>query len=121
VKYRGVAFECGDGVLIVPPLPLGIVRERSRVTPDTVPTVDENFARMTETIILAIRRNYTEQEVSADEITDLITVRNIQLLHSAARGTDQDALGNPFPFGHLARDPKEVRFVGGMAEYNPTA
>lgn len=124
VKWRGVAFEYGDDVIIVPPLPLDDVRDQQKkmsalMEKEGGADGDALYEQMRETILLAIRLNYSEEELPDAEIRKFVNMRNLPLLNAAATGMEKDSKGEAQAFGHLARDPKEVMFVGGVANYNP--
>jgi hypothetical protein len=106
VAYRGVPFENGvdetgeDRILIIPPLPINIVRtsleEVTAITnPDPIKQVHLQNERVKQVILTAIHRNYPD--FSNDQLEEFLTYRNIQLAYQASLGSDTSPDGKTLP------------------------
>lgn len=94
VTYRGVPFEWGNDILIVPPLPLGKSKEiqkkmaalsanmETETKEESVAKMDNRVAIIVEAATLALRRNYPD--ITDEAIADGITQNNMNDLFSAA-------------------------------------
>jgi hypothetical protein len=101
VPFRGTAFEHGDDHYVVPALPLGVVREyQERVSEIKIDTENSDWVRkrqdvMIEFIVLALRKNYSEEEATEKELQELVTIQNLGELYRAAAGEVEDGGGKP--------------------------
>lgn len=115
VAFRGVPFENGfnddgtDRIIIIPPLPLNIVRKSLQEVsdtddPDPVKKVHAQNERVMDVIFDAIKRNYPS--FSRNELDDFINYQNLQGAYQAAIGSDTTPDGKKLP--------PPVRSVGEM-------
>jgi hypothetical protein len=95
VKWRGIAFECGERVLIIPPLPLDLAEAASEEVAQEAPPEEaagrgawasRRFESMRRQVVLALRRNYSEAELPEAEIVEFLTLDNLHAAHQAALG-----------------------------------
>jgi hypothetical protein len=103
VKFRGVPFEYGDEILIVPALPLGQARELSErflastngsvadETPqEAISKAEARIHIFLEAAELALKRNYPD--TTREKVEDFLTAENQYKVWSAAisgQGTDK--------------------------------
>jgi hypothetical protein len=94
VKFRGVPFEYGDDVLIVPPLPLGQSKElqkkiaelsnnlQTETKEETIAKMESRVAVIVEATTKALKRNYPD--ITDDIVQDFITQENLNDLFTAS-------------------------------------
>jgi hypothetical protein len=110
VKWRGVAFDYGDRVLIIPALPISEVARIDQelaalaeplpsLKPDGTPEdTPEHKTALTQfqaarqkimraAITTSLRRNYTVEQLSDEDIIDFLTYENFFDAFMAAQGT----------------------------------
>jgi hypothetical protein len=120
VAYRGVPFENGveddgtDKIIIIPPLPINIVRQSLEevtaiVDSDPVKQVHLQNERVKKVILTAINRNYSD--FSSEDLEEFLNYKNIQPAYQAAIGS------NMSPDGKLL--PPSVRSAGEILPESP--
>ena len=94
VQFRGVPFEYGDDILIVPPLPLGVSKDlqkkmaaiaigiQEETKEESVARMDERIAIIIEAAGKALKRNYPD--ITEDTVQDFITQENMNDIFGAS-------------------------------------
>jgi len=106
VKFRGIAIECGDKVLIVPPLSTKQLEDFSEQLDLLTAPKDFSFKtwgkfvhdNMVPVALAALQRNYPE--ITEEEVLDFIDTDNYAAILNAFLGqskADKVRVGEPFP------------------------
>lgn len=117
VPNRGVAFEKGDDIIVVPALTTGQIRDNAAkfrliiksaegsLNADEVSdeTVDQVLDAKLDLILQAVKRNYPQAELT--DILEFVTLENVNQMISAILG--------------VSSEPK-VKDVGELAPVNST-
>lgn len=99
VEHKGVAFEVGREVIIVPSLTTGQIEDNvakliahDNIAVEKISPVDvvQKMSIRRELILEALKRNY--KEITMDEARDFITMQNAEAMFKAALGQDRISL-----------------------------
>lgn len=83
-KYRGIPFDFGGRVLVIPPISLGALEPlQERLTGMSDDMFDpENISTVIDTVHAALKRNYPD--MTREEIADMIDLENMQEVMTCA-------------------------------------
>lgn len=94
VRFRGIGFEFGDDVIIVPSLTVGqteglveLLVKHDAIKVEDFKTVDEKVQIRSKIIFEAVKRNYPE--FTEVELNEFVTGANNDKLFYAAMGSDR--------------------------------